>query len=149
MGSKYKGNHDEVRALSAFINLMRASDSVGSRAFNHIQTEQLTPSQFGVLEVLLHGGPMCQTDLGEKLLRTGATITSVIDHLEKSGLVERERSKDDRRFITVCLTKKGEVLIQRIFPHHARVITKELSALTPSEQVELRRLCKKLGRKNG
>jgi len=148
MGSKYKGSKEEVRALSAFINLIRASDSVGARAFNHIQAEKLTPSQFGVLEALFHGGSMCQSELGLKLLRTGATMTSVIDHLEKNGLVERERSKEDRRFIRVKLTKKGQTLIERIFPQHAEVITEELRVLTPAEQEELRKLCKKLGKGN-
>lgn len=148
MGTKFKGSQDEVRALSAFINLMRAADTVGARSFSHIQAEKLTSSQFGILEALFHCGPMCQRELGSKLLRTGATMTTVIDHLEKDGLVERERSKDDRRFITVKLTKKGAGMIEQIFPQHARTITEAFSVLTASEQDELRRLCKKLGRGN-
>lgn len=101
--------------------------------------------QFGVLEALLHLGPMTQCVLGEKLLRSGGNITLVIDNLEKHGLVRRERQTEDRRTIVIHLTPKGMRLIKRVFPAHAKMILKEMSQLEPKEQEDLRRLCRKLG----
>jgi MarR family 2-MHQ and catechol resistance regulon transcriptional repressor len=71
----------------------------------------------------------------------------VVDNLEKRGLVERKREIEDRRFITVNLTEKGRRLINEIFPSHVSAIVKEMSILTDVEQEELRRLCRKLGKR--
>ena len=68
----------------------------------------LTESQFGVLEALLHLGPLHQRELAEKILRTNGNVTLVVDHLEKRGLVRRERGSADRRYIKVHLTDAGE-----------------------------------------
>jgi MarR family 2-MHQ and catechol resistance regulon transcriptional repressor len=70
----------------------------------------------------------------------------VIDNLEKHGLVRRERQEDDRRMIMIHLSPKGRKLIERVFPQHAKEIVREMSSLTPNEQKDLRRLCRKLGR---
>jgi MarR family 2-MHQ and catechol resistance regulon transcriptional repressor len=88
---------------------------------------------------------MNQTEIGRKLLRSNPNITTVIDNLEKGGLVRRERRIDDRRVIEVSLTARGRRIIEKIFPIHARRITELLSPLTVQEQQELGRLTKKLG----
>ena len=72
-------------------------------------------------------------------------MTLVIDNLEKRGLVRRERSVEDRRFIQVHLTEEGTRLIRRVFPAHADAITRQLAVLTPEEQRALGNLCRKLG----
>jgi MarR family 2-MHQ and catechol resistance regulon transcriptional repressor len=72
-------------------------------------------------------------------------MTLVIDNLEKRGLVRRERSSEDRRFIRVHLTDEGERLIRRVFPVHADAITRQLAVLTQDEQRALGTLCRKLG----
>lgn len=149
MGTRYAGSADEVRALCAYINLMRAADTLIDRTHRALDAEGLTTSQFGVLEALLHCGPMCQSSLAGKLLRTGASVTSVLDTLERRGLVERERSREDRRFITVRLTYKGRAVIGKVFPDHASRIAEAFKALKASEQEELRRLCRKLGKSCG
>ena len=107
--------------------------------------EDLTVSQFGVLETLHHLGPMCQSTLGAKLLRSGGNITMVIDNLEKRGLVHRQRDPEDRRMTVINLTKAGEELIQRVFPNHLQSIVQQMSVLSPQEQIQLGDLCKRLG----
>jgi MarR family 2-MHQ and catechol resistance regulon transcriptional repressor len=144
----YQGSEETRRALSAFINLQRASNSLALRLSPKLEAEDLTVSQFGVLETLLHLGPLCQRTIAEKLLRSGGNITLVLDNLEKHGWVRRERQKDDRRMIVIHLTPAGRKLISRVFPQHARAIANEMSALGPSEQEALQRLCRKLGRGN-
>jgi MarR family 2-MHQ and catechol resistance regulon transcriptional repressor len=148
MPTHYKGTPDAKRALSAFINFIRASDSVTARLDGQIEMGGLTHGQFAVLEALLHLGPLNQCDLAHKLLRSGGNLTVVIDNLEKRGLVRRERQKDDRRMVVVKLTPSGHKLIAGIFPSHARAIVAEMSRLTPDEQETLRELCRKLGRGN-
>ncbi|MGB0036573.1 MAG: MarR family transcriptional regulator [Candidatus Acidiferrales bacterium] len=146
MPTHFKGRKETIRALNAYINFARASDSLFSRMSAQIESRGLTLGQFGVLEALLHLGPMSQRTLGEKLLRSGGNVTLVVDNLEKRGWVQRERQKDDRRMIVIHLTSEGRRLIARVFPEHAKAIAKEMNRLEPSEQEALRRISRKLGR---
>jgi MarR family transcriptional regulator, 2-MHQ and catechol-resistance regulon repressor len=145
MGTHHKGNKTETRALDTYIKLMRAVGSLGAPLERRLDEEGLTTTQFGVLEALFHLGPMCQRAIGEKLLTSGGNVTTVLDNLERRGLVQRVRSEEDRRFITVHLTDDGRALISGVFPRHLGRIVEALSPLEPQEQEELARLCKKLG----
>ncbi len=147
MGTKYRGTEEEIRALNAYIKLVRAAESVTARLKPSVSSAGLTLSQFGVLEALFHLGPLSQKTLGEKILKTSGNITVVVDNLEKRGLVKREQDPSDRRCTIVSLTEKGQELIREIFPRHVSAIVEEMKVLTPSEQEELGRLCRKLGLK--
>ncbi len=149
MGPRYKGTAKEVRALGAFVALQRAADSVIASTQEEIVRAKLTPSQFGVLEALLHLGPLCAKDLAQKILRSKGNLTLVIENLEKNGLVARTARAEDRRWLTVELTKKGRRVISGMFPRHARLIQVSFGVLTPNEQEELRRICRKLGKAQG
>lgn len=145
MGTKYQGSAEEVRALNAFIKLTRASNSVLDRTNRHITAAGLTTSQFGVLEALYHIGTLSQVEMARKLLLSTANITTVIQNLEKRGLVCRDRSPEDNRVMRVNLTDEGRALVERLLPHHVAGITAELSVLTAEEQETLAALCRKLG----
>ena len=147
MGTRYVGTQEEVLALDTYVKLVRATESVSNRIHRHLAEHDLTVSQFGVLEALLHIGTLYQRDLAQKLLKSGGNMTLVIDNLEKRSLVKREREVEDRRCIKVCLTPKGHQLISKIFPDHVAAVVEEMSILTPSEQEELGRLCRRLGKK--
>jgi MarR family 2-MHQ and catechol resistance regulon transcriptional repressor len=105
----------------------------------------LTWSQFGVLEALFHLGPLHQQDVAAKILKSAGNLTLVVDNLVKQGLVERSRDKEDRRYVTICLTEAGRRLMQEIFPKHVEHVVEAASVLTPSEQRQLAGLCRKLG----
>jgi MarR family 2-MHQ and catechol resistance regulon transcriptional repressor len=145
----FSGSREEKRALGAYVKLMRAAETVTANAQRHFARIGLTTSQFGVLEALYHLGPLYQRDLARKILKSSGNLTTVIDNLEKRGLVQRRQSAEDRRFVAVHLTEAGERLIRESFPRHAAGIVAELGVLTPAEQEELGRLCRKLGRKKG
>ncbi len=142
---RYKGKKDAVRALSAYVKLMRAAESVTSRIHPYLTEAGLTLSQFGALEALYHLGPLKQVEIGRKILKSSGNITMVIDNLEKRGLARRKRNIEDRRYMNIHLTEQGERLISELFPIPAIQIVKEMSILSTSEQEELARLCKKLG----
>jgi MarR family 2-MHQ and catechol resistance regulon transcriptional repressor len=145
MPTRYRGAEDEVRALNALITLVRASEAVVGNLHRDLSGTRLTSSQFGVIEALFHLGPLCQGELAVKLLRSGASTTSVVEGLEKRGLVVRQRTEEDRRFVRVALTGKGRRLIQDVFPAHAARVARLFAVLTQEEQEQLRRLCRKLG----
>jgi len=144
MPTHYRGTKVEIDALNAYIKLMRAAESVTTRA-HAVLPKEVTLAQFGALEALLHRGPLSQSDLANKLLKSGGNITLIVDNLEKAGHVVRERSSEDRRFVTVSLTDSGRAYITDLFPKVAASITRELGSLSSAEQFTLGWLCKKAG----
>ena len=88
MGTKYQGSPTEIRALDAYIALMRASSTFSSTLNSGILENNLTPAQFGILEALFHLGPLSQKSLGQKVLSTKGNITTIVDNLEKQYLVD-------------------------------------------------------------
>lgn len=146
MPTHYQGTEAEQRALDLFIKLMRAADSVAARTGCAIAAAGLTPSQFGVLETLYHLGPLMVSQLAEKHLKSPNNFTTVIDNLEKQGLVRRERDQQDRRVIRVHLTDPGRDRITHALPCFVRDVVKTTNVLTPQEQDQLAHLLRRLGR---
>ena len=145
MPSHAKGSPAQLRALDAFIKLMRAANSASAGLQHNLDTYDLTVSQFGALEALFHRGPMSLSELGRKILRSGGNMTLVASNLEKRGLVRRDRSAEDRRVMHMMLTAKGQRLIEAVWPKHVELLVQSMSVLAAAEQEELARLCKKLG----
>ena len=149
MPTHFHGRPEEERALDAFIKLARCVASLGAYLGGprgHLGTAGLTESQFGVLETLLHLGPLHQCQLAQKHLLSPGNLTLVINNLQRDGLVRRQRSTEDRRYVEVQLTDAGRALITELFPRHARAVSGVFATLSPAEQTELGRLCRKLGR---
>ena len=134
------------RALHTYVCLMRATSTVTDRVHGHLDEAGLTTSQFGVLEALLHLGPLPQRALCAKVLTSPNNMTTVIDKLEERALAERRPGAPDRRVKTVHLTRSGRSLARRVFARHAEVLARDFAVLSAAEQRELARLCKKLGK---
>ena len=105
----------------------------------------LTESQFGVLEALHHLGPLCQKDIAAKVLKSAGNLTTVIDNLERRGLVRRERSREDRRVVMVHITDGGDGLVTSVFPGHVEALVGAFAVLSADEQEQLAELCRRLG----
>lgn len=136
---------DADRALDLYVALARCAATMHRLSARDIQRYGLTQSQFAVLEVLYHKGPLPLRILGQKLLVTGGNVTFVTAQLEKSGLLKRRRSATDRRVVHATLTPKGEALLERSFPEHAACIARAAGVLSAAEQARLARLLKRWG----
>ena len=146
MGTHFNGTNDEIRAIDAYIKLQRSADTTVARATRHLASAGLTFSQYGVLDILFHFGPLPLGQIAEKILKSEGNMTTVVDNLERRGLVRRERNERDRRVVTLSLTEAGRHVIEKILPQHIQAIVEEMSILTPEEQETLGRLCRKVGK---
>ncbi|MCX6367978.1 MAG: MarR family transcriptional regulator [Armatimonadetes bacterium] len=146
MPTHFVGPDSQKQALDTYIKLMRAAESVARRALSCLQDSGLTEGQFGVLEALYHLGPLKLSDLARKHLRSPNNLTVIVDNLEKSGLVRRQRCEHDRRIVFVHLTEPGEQLITSLFPKHVEAVAKEMSLLTEEERELLDGLLRRLGK---
>ncbi|MBP6786356.1 MAG: MarR family transcriptional regulator [Candidatus Promineofilum sp.] len=145
MTTHYAGTETEKRALDTFIKLSRAAESVNRRVNEHLRAHDLSVSQFGVLEALYHLGPLPVGQVADKILRSSANLTLVVDNLDKRGLVARRRRADDRRTVEVSLTEAGAALTAAIMPAHVAGVVAAFAVLPPEEQATLAALCRKLG----
>jgi MarR family 2-MHQ and catechol resistance regulon transcriptional repressor len=105
----------------------------------------LGDSDFRVLEVLLHKGPLPVNTIGPKVWLTPGSISVAVDRLEKKGLVKRKYT-DDRRVRLVELTAKGRALVTKTFRKHASAMEEAAGVLSKEERLILVRLLKKLGK---
>jgi MarR family 2-MHQ and catechol resistance regulon transcriptional repressor len=132
-------------ALKLWVVLARAFGTMAEQSAEDIAQHGLTASEFAILEVLYHKGPLLLGEVQRKVLVTSGGITYLVDRLVEKGLVKREDCPSDRRARYAVLTAQGEALIRRIFPGHAARIAHLVSGLTAAEQRQATALLRKLG----
>ena len=132
-------------ALKLWIVLSRSYGAVRRRLEDSLRGSGLSEGEFGVLEALLHKGPLLLGELQRKILVSSGGVTYLVDRLVQRGLVRREPCPTDRRAMYAVLTPAGETLIRQIFPIHTEVIERALSGLGPEQQSEAIELLRTLG----
>ena len=137
----------KLTGVHLWLLLWKAYDSLAAYAHESIRSMGLGLSDFGVLEVLLHKGPLPVNAIGSKIRLTSGSISIAIDRMEEKGLVERRDDPKDRRARVVHLTPEGRKLIACAFTQHAAAMEHATSGLSPAERKEAIRLLKKLGTK--
>jgi MarR family 2-MHQ and catechol resistance regulon transcriptional repressor len=137
----------DTSGVHVWLVLMKAFHALAAHAEESLNLSQtgLGNSDFRVLEVLLHKGPLPVNTIGPKVWLTPGSISVAVDRLEKKALVTRNNT-DDRRVRLVELTAKGRALIARISREHAAAMEKAAGVLSTEERLMLLRLLKKLGK---
>jgi len=125
---------------------MKAFQALVPHAAGSIERAKLGDSDFRVLEVLLHKGPLPVNTIGPKVWLTPGSISVAVDRLVKKGLVARKERTNDRRVRQVELTAKGRALITRGFREHAAAMENSMRVLSKKERLTLQQLLKKLGK---
>jgi DNA-binding MarR family transcriptional regulator len=142
-------------ACEAFLHLLRTSDEVFAVAERHLAKHNISQGRFGVLMLLWSpphrrndaardakpsdcgGGPRTPAELAEAAGVTRATMTGLIDTLERDGLVRREPDLNDRRMMSVRLTAKAEKFLRGMLPAHFRMMATLLEPLSEKERKTL------------
>src|ERR1700690_1570310 len=99
--------------------MMKAMRALTRDAAPDIEKTGLGLSDFGVLELLLHKGPLPVNTIGPIVDLTPGSISIAVDRLVTKGLVSRVESAEDRRVRIVALTLRGKDLIVPAFRKHA------------------------------
>jgi len=122
-----------------WIVMMKAMRALTRYAAAGIEETGLGLSDFGVLELLLHNGPI--VDL------TPGSISILVDRLVAKGLVSRVESAEDRRVRIVALSPRGKDLIVSAFRKHSGQMKKVFSELSSEELRGLEVRLKKVGKR--
>src|SRR6266702_1451598 len=133
--------------------LMKAMRALTRYAAAGIEETGLGLSDFGVLEVLLHKGPLPVNMIGPIVDLTPGSISTAVDRLVAKGLVSRVESAEDRRVRIVALTPRGKSLIDSAFRKHSGQMKRVFSELSPEEfrglETELKKVGKRAAALNG
>ncbi len=126
-------------ACEAFLHLLRTGNDMTHEVEAYFAKHNLTQGRFFVLMLLMDKYkqvPVARTpaELAEVSGVTRATMTGLIDTLEKDGLVTREPDPKDHRMVSVRITTKGESVLKDIVPGHLQTMSSLMRHLTDSER---------------
>jgi MarR family 2-MHQ and catechol resistance regulon transcriptional repressor len=138
--------HPDLSAVHLWLVLWKAFRSVEATANRSIAQFDMGVTDFGVLEALLHKGPLSVKQIGEKVLLTSGSMTAAVDRLERRGLVTRNDDARDRRARIIQLTPEGRELIERAFACHRDALEAALKEFPDGDRFLLLPLLRSLGR---
>ncbi len=122
----------------AFVNWHKAFMRV-------LDPHKLTYSQWIIMHTLMATGEaMSPSELNRYLTIEGTSISVVIDGIERRGIIQRRRSRADRRVVKVRLTAEGRKLLNIIDVKIDKLIKEIFGTLTASERRQLIALCRKV-----
>jgi DNA-binding MarR family transcriptional regulator len=136
-------------ACEAYLNLLRAGDEAYRRSETFMNEHGMTPGRFTIMMLLydkLEGGavPRTPAELADMAGVTRATITGLVDTLERDGLVTRENDSGDRRMMLIHMTPKGLATLRGILPGHFKQMAAQMASLNEHERKTLVRLLNKI-----
>ena len=135
--------------IHLWLVLWKAYSALRGHANQSIASLELNWSDFAVLEVLLHKGPLPVNTIGPKVMLTSGSISVAVDRLVERGLVSRQNDASDRRARVVHLSAKGKTLIECAFAQHAAAMESATKGLSKPERIQAIALLKKLGQYAG
>jgi MarR family transcriptional regulator, 2-MHQ and catechol-resistance regulon repressor len=134
-------------ALHAWLIMLKAWQSMSQYLLPSLLAEGLGESDFRVLEVLLHKGPMPVNAIGPKVYLNPGSVSVAVDRLYKKGFVSRVECSQDRRVRTVSLTEKGLEMFAPLFRRHAALIKSAFQDGSSEELQRLELVLKKIGKR--
>ena len=125
---------DRTASLRLFLMMASAMRSITAVFREHLKQWDLSPAEFGVLEALLHKGPVALSRLADTVLTSAPGMTYTVKGLEKRELLRRRSSTDDQRVVVAELTPAGRRLIEKVFPEHLKVMQRAMGGLTRNQK---------------
>jgi DNA-binding MarR family transcriptional regulator len=129
-------------SAQALVQVGEAFLALVDKALRHHRLSQAGRQALAVLEGA--GQPLSPTTLAERLIVTTASVTSLLDTLERRGLVQRRPDPTDRRRLLVALTDDGRALVEQFLPEVVALQTAVMAELSETQRQQLLRLLSKV-----
>jgi MarR family 2-MHQ and catechol resistance regulon transcriptional repressor len=134
-------------ALHTWLIMLKAWQSMSRYLLPSLLEEGLGESDFRVLEVLLHKGPMPVNAIGPKVYLNPGSVSVAVDRLYKKGFVSRAECTKDRRVRTVSLTEEGRRMFVPLFRRHTALIKRAFQDISGEELQRIELVIKKIGKR--
>jgi len=97
----------------AVLSIARTAAALEHEVAQALKAHDLTPTQYNVLRILRGAGPdgLCRNEVGNRLVTRVPDVTRLLDRMEETGLISRERGAEDRRYVTTRISRKGLDLV--------------------------------------
>jgi len=129
-------------ANASFVALAQVGDASVALVDKALRHHNLSRAGREALAVIDGAGqPLSPTAIAQRLIVTTASVTSLLDTLERRGLVERQPDPRDRRGLLVALTPDGHALVDEFLP---QVVAVQTAAMAPLSEPQRRQLVKLL-----
>jgi MarR family 2-MHQ and catechol resistance regulon transcriptional repressor len=132
-------------ALHTWLIMLKAWQSMSRYLLPSLLEEGLGESDFRVLEVLLHKGPMPVNAIGPKVYLNPGSVSVAVDRLYNKGFVSRAECTKDRRVRTVSLTEEGRRMFVPLFRRHTALIKRAFQDVSVEERQQIELVLKKIG----
>jgi len=122
--------HKPFRSLKeeATLSIWRTAALLEHAFESALKPHRITSTQYNVLRILRGAEPdgLCRNEISARLVRQAPDVTRLLDRLEDSKLIARERGGDDRRFVLTRITRAGLGLLDDVEEridqiHHAQL----------------------------
>lgn len=137
---------DRTASLRLFVMMARVMRAITAVLRVQLKNWDLSLAEFGVLEALLHKGPVPLNLLAELVLTSAPGMTYTVKGLEKRELLRRRSSTDDQRVVVAELTPAGRRLIEKVFPEHLKLMQRAMGGLNRTQKRQAADLLKTLRR---
>lgn len=127
-----------------FLLLMQTSKAIQERIRDEMSINNLSITEFSVLEVLFYQGKQTIQQIGNRILISSGSMTYVIDKLEQKGIIKRNDCREDRRVIHVTLTAEGMEMMEKIMPKYQDMVESFFCDLTGDESELMVKFLKKV-----
>jgi MarR family 2-MHQ and catechol resistance regulon transcriptional repressor len=142
-----KKGKNQPDALHAWLIVLKAWQSMSRYLLPELLREGLGESDFRVLEILLHKGPMPVNAIGPKVYLNPGSVSVAVHRLYKKGFVNRVECSEDRRVRTVSLTEKGRQMFVPLFRRHTALIKRAFQDVSSEELEQLEVVLKRIGKR--
>jgi DNA-binding MarR family transcriptional regulator len=99
-----------------YLSILRTASELSHAVDQFFRVFDITPSQYNVLRILQGAGTdgLCRNEISERMVTATPDMTRLLDRMEKTGWVTRERAVEDRRQVSTHITKSGAELLARL-----------------------------------
>jgi DNA-binding MarR family transcriptional regulator len=138
--------HQLTLGVRTWLYLGHIMYTVQRRLLAHLETYDLTLSQFGVLAQLQAAPRISQQKLANRMFVTKGNVVGVLNRLENRGLVKRETSLEDSRTNIISLTEQGVAIAAQVVPEHEALVAECMELIDVEDLQTLHHLLQMLDR---
>lgn len=125
-------------ANECIVGIVRAGEAFVALANRALSGYQLSPAARQALAVLDGAGePLSPTEIARRLIVTTASVTSLLDTLERRGLVERRPDPADRRRLLVAITPPAQAMVRQYVPEVVALQDAVMSGIGEEDRQQL------------
>ncbi|PAT37974.1 MarR family transcriptional regulator [Vandammella animalimorsus] len=146
LGQAQQRDLADAQSMRLCFELLSLSSAIDRDCAARLAPHGLSEGRFVLLFLLdaAEGAALAPNALAEQAGISRATVTGLLDGLQREGLIERQPDAHDRRALRIVLTAQGRRTARKVIAQHSQWIAQLLAPLNSAERGQLQRLLSKI-----